>query len=131
MIPPPIRRPDVVDGPQVNSSPLQNPMSQRWFSAEALNVVELNEESMPSQQLINLRMRCESESNLDDWERMEVNEIDGKPPLQPNKVKKRTKTTKSSALSERPVRKTRAAALKARAKCKEEKLSRRVLTIFS
>ena len=110
---------DVVDSPPVECVSSQNQLSQRWFSAEALNMFEINEEPIPSHPLINLRMRSESESNLDDWEKMEVNEIAGKPPLQPTKGRKKTKA-KTNPSSGTPVRKTRAAALKARAKCKEE-----------
>lgn len=96
-----------------------NPISQRWFSEEVLNITELNDEFKPLPYALSPRMRSESESNLDDWEQMDVNEVDSKPPQHPSKGRKKTKS-KASVSCEKPVRRTpRAAALKARAKCKE------------
>lgn len=118
--------PQTVSGIQSEDMTIsQNLISQRWFSEEALSIVELNEEFLPSNEILNLRLRSESESNLDDWEKMDVQEIDGKPSVKATKVKnKKTKVNKNANISpngDKPIRRTtRAAAVKARAKCKEE-----------
>ncbi|XP_054167176.1 uncharacterized protein LOC128964573 [Oppia nitens] len=98
-----------------------NAMSQRWFSAEALHLFDINEDIKPVPNLMSLRMRSESESNLDDWEQMDITEVDGKPPVQPSKGRKKAKTPKNTTNTEKPVRRTtRVAAVKARAKCKQD-----------
>ncbi|CAG2105759.1 unnamed protein product [Medioppia subpectinata] len=102
----------------ITTSP--NPISQRWFSD--MNISEMNEEFKPLPHSLSLRMRSESESNLDDWEQMDVNEVDAKPPQPPSKGRKKTKKVSVSP-SDKPVRRTaRAAALRARAKCKDDSL---------
>lgn len=79
-----------------NSTIAQNMLSQRWLSEQTLNIVELNEEFLPSNEV--MTFRSESETNLDDWEKMDVQEIDGKPTLKTSKVKKK-KVIKSAAIS--------------------------------
>lgn len=103
----------------------QSPLSQRWFSEETLSILEIKEELIGVNDTSNLRMRSESESNLDDWEKMDVQEIDGKPPVKASKGKnKKIKLSKIKEVSpnkDLPIKRTpRAAAVRARAKCKGE-----------
>ena len=102
--------PDDVDGSPMHIAP-QN-LSQRWFSTETINIVDISETTATSYP-IGLRARSESESNLLD---VQYEEVEGKPPIQPKQARKRTK---AKATSDKPSRKPRAASAKARAKLKE------------
>lgn len=109
--------PDDVDGSPMHITPPTPPrLSQRWFSTETIDIVDITETTATSFP-IGLRARSESESNLMYNAVDEDVQLEGKPPVQPNQVRKRTKAKKVP--SEKPYRRQRAASAKARAKLKE------------